>query len=128
VRAVFDSSALIDALTYSNPATRDLLARTEAHAPELLGIELLSYIRRLTLRTELEPSGARQLIHLYSRMAITRHSPELLLARVWDMRHTISAYDATYVSLAELIDCPLITRDRRLASAAEPYCEVIVPA
>ena len=30
----------------------------------------------------------------------------------------ISYYDATYVALAELLDCPLITADRRLAQRA----------
>ncbi len=38
--------------------------------------------------------------------------------RVWELRHNLAAYDAVYVPLAEALDAPLLTRDRRLATAS----------
>jgi predicted nucleic acid-binding protein len=40
------------------------------------------------------------------------------LPRIWDLRNNLTAYDASYVALAEALDAPLLTRDRRLAGAA----------
>jgi predicted nucleic acid-binding protein len=48
-------------------------------------------------------------------LPIRRHSHRLLLDRVWALRNNLSAYDAFYVALAEVLDAPLITRDGRLA-------------
>ena len=48
-------------------------------------------------------------------------SPDLSpcsLPRIWDLRHNLTAYDAAYVALAELLDAPILTRDRRLVTAA----------
>jgi predicted nucleic acid-binding protein len=45
---------------------------------------------------------------------------------MWTFRDNMSAYDASYVALAESLEVPLLTADQRLARAATPYCEVIV--
>ena len=47
-----------------------------------------------------------------------RYPDDFLLPRVWDLRHNLTAYDAVYVALAEALDAPLLTRDRRLAAAS----------
>lgn len=49
-----------------------------------------------------------------------------LLARVWALRDNLSAYDATYVALAEAIGCELLTADSRLAGVTGPTCPMIV--
>jgi predicted nucleic acid-binding protein len=41
----------------------------------------------------------------------------MLLPRIWDLRPNLTAYDATYVALAEALDAPLLTCDRRIARA-----------
>ena len=62
-------------------------------------------------------------------MATPRRRPLLvrrkLLPRVWALRDSLSAYDATYVALAEALGCPLATGDLRLARAPGPRCEII---
>ena len=57
-------------------------------------------------------------------MPIRRYPHDVLLPRVWDLRHNLTAYDATYVALAEALDAPLVTRDRRLACAAGHGAEI----
>lgn len=47
--------------------------------------------------------------------------------RVWELRSNLTAYDAWYVALAEVLDWPLLTLDRRLSRATGPRCEIIVP-
>lgn len=48
---------------------------------------------------------------------LVRYPHDMLLSRVWDLRHVVTACDAVYVVLAEALDAPLLTRDRRLAGA-----------
>ncbi|RED36140.1 hypothetical protein BJ123_10873 [Rhodopseudomonas thermotolerans] len=49
---------------------------------------------------------------------LQRHPHEFLLPRIWQLRNNLTAYDATYVALAEVLEAPLLTRDKRLAGAA----------
>jgi len=51
------------------------------------------------------------------QLDVALHGHEDLLPRIWDLRHNLTAYDASYVALAEVLDAPLITFDHRLASA-----------
>ena len=56
-----------------------------------------------------------------------RRAPHVpLLARCWELRHNLTAYDAAYVALAEALDATLLTGDRRLARAAGPTCNIEV--
>ena len=48
-------------------------------------------------------------------------------ARVWEMRANLTCYDAWHVALAEALNCPLFTLDRKLARAVGPACEIIAP-
>jgi predicted nucleic acid-binding protein len=57
---------------------------------------------------------------------MTRYPAHSLLNRMWELRDNLSAYDATYVALAELLDCSLLTADGRLARAPGIGCPVTV--
>lgn len=50
------------------------------------------------------------------------HRP--LMERIWELRHTLSAYDASYVALAELLPAPLVTCDARLARSSGHSAEI----
>lgn len=49
-----------------------------------------------------------------------------LLPRIWELRDNLTAYDATYVALAEALACELLPADARLARAPGPTCPVTV--
>lgn len=64
------------------------------------------------------PAGLRHL----SGVSVIRVPPAPLLERMWALRDNVTAHDAAYVALAEVLDAPLITCDARLATATGPRC------
>jgi predicted nucleic acid-binding protein len=128
---VVDASVVVAGLLVAGPdgdAARHLLSREDMHAPHLLDVEVTSAIRRWTLRGLLDSADAQSSIADLRELAVARHAHEALLGRVLELRDSLSAYDASYVALAELMDAPLATVDRRLARASGLRCPVVVPA
>ncbi|MDX1655256.1 MAG: type II toxin-antitoxin system VapC family toxin, partial [Candidatus Competibacteraceae bacterium] len=87
------------------------------HAPHLLDIEVTHVLRRYSLAGELGTRRGREALEDFLQLPIIRYPHDLLLPRLWELRHNLSAYDAAYVALAEALSVPLITRDGRLAAA-----------
>jgi predicted nucleic acid-binding protein len=87
-------------------------------APHLLDLELVQVLRRLARENILSVSRAEQAIADFVASRIIRYPHSLLLARIWQLRHNLSAYDAAYIALAETVNATLITRDARLARAS----------
>lgn len=115
---VVDASAVVDALT-ALEGTDDLsafLASQELHAPALLDFEVVSALRGLTLSGNLTADRAEDALTDFDDLAVHRWpSADALRRRAFQLRATVFAYDAAYVVLAEALDCPLLTRDVRLA-------------
>jgi predicted nucleic acid-binding protein len=88
------------------------------HAPELFDAEVAHVIRGAWLDHDIDDEVGEMAIAFLRAFPVKRHSHELLLDRAWQLRRNVSAYDAMYVALAELLDVPLITRDRRLARSS----------
>ena len=118
---VIDASALIEVLlvTEVGARVRARLFREEEklHAPHLLDLEIVHVLRRGCLIGELQPDRAAQALAVLSDLPIVRHPHEPYVQRIWQLRHSLTAYDAAYVALAEALAAPLITRDGRMASA-----------
>lgn len=57
-------------------------------------------------------------------MPLRRYPHDFLIPRVWELRATLTAYDAVYVALAEVLGAPLLTCDRKIASASGHYANV----
>ena len=118
---VIDASAVVE-LLLRTPAGISIEALLFApgqslHAPELLYVEVAHVLRRGVLRGRMSASRGGLAIADLRAMRV-RHYPHVtLLQRVWALRDNLSAYDATYVALAEELDAPLFTRDSRLALA-----------
>ncbi len=118
---VVDASAVIEVLLVT-PASHVIERRMHRadgslHAPQLLDIEVLQVLRRLCAQGVTSADRCREALDDLSDLPINRYGHESLVARIWALRHNMTAYDATYVALAEALDAPLITRDRRLAGA-----------
>jgi len=119
---VVDASALLEALLGTPLAAvvvgRLFEPRQTLHAPHLLGIEVAQVIRRYTISGQLSTERALTALAYFLDLPLHCHPHEFLLPRVWELRHNLTAYDAAYIALAEMLEAPLLTHDRRLASAA----------
>lgn len=115
---VVDAAALVDALTVGEDTNglRSRLASEELNAPALLDYEVVSALRGLTLAGRLSEARATDALTDFDDLPVTRWPFEdALRRRAFQLRHNVSGYDAAYVALAEALDCPLLTRDHRLA-------------
>jgi predicted nucleic acid-binding protein len=115
---VIDCSALIDVLTAveGTDELRSRLVTEELHAPSLLDFEIVSALRGLTLAGRLSQTRALDCLTDFEDLPIRRWpSADGLRRRAFQLRNNMSAYDAAYVVLAEGLECPLLTRDERLA-------------
>jgi predicted nucleic acid-binding protein len=125
---VVDASAAVSALLNAGPA-RDLLAVEQLHAPHLVDAEVASVFRRRVARGLMRASDGWVALDTFARLGISRHPIHPLLDRIWALRDNLSAYDASYVALAEALDCPLLTADARVGGAPGLRCAVtLVPA
>lgn len=125
---VIDASAAIELLGGRSPdgeLHRTVMTR-RGMTPELLDIEVLSTVRRLVRAAVISATEGGVILRRVRDSPITRTTHRPLLARVWELRDSITAYDATYVALAELLDVPLLTCDARLGRAHDHDAEVIV--
>jgi predicted nucleic acid-binding protein len=88
-----------------------------SNAPHLLDVEVAQALRRLVQQGERGQADARVALEELSALDLERHPHEPLLDRIWALRKNLTAYDATYVALAEALDAILLTCDGRLARA-----------
>ncbi len=120
---VIDASVLVNALLVKGSA-RSRLAAESLQAPELIDAEVLSVLRRLVLAGKLQDGAALQALAIAHQLGLRRHTSRALWRRAWELRLNLSAYDALYVALAELLQVPLLTADARLARAPGLRCRV----
>lgn len=120
---VVDASAALAALLNAGPARRTMSSE-QLHAPHLIDSEVANGLRRQVASGRLISGGAAHVLEVWRRLGMVRHPALPLLERVWELRDNLSAYDATYVALAESLDCELLTADGRLARAPGLRCPV----
>jgi predicted nucleic acid-binding protein len=122
---VLDASAAVLALLNDGNARR-LLARETVAVPHLADSEVAHALRAQVLRGHLGADDAGALLARWARLGLRRFAVTGLLARIWELRDNVTAYDATYVALAEGLTCELVTADARLAQAPGPTCAITV--
>lgn len=118
---VVDASAMIELLLVT-PAALTIEERIfgsgeTLHAPHLIDLEIAQVLRRYCAAGDLSSQRAEEALEDFMILGVFRYPHEVLLPRVWELRHNVTAYDAAYVALAEALSAPLLTRDARLAAA-----------
>ena len=127
---VVDASALADYLLGNATGQRvaGFLAEhaAELHVPALCDVEVAAIFRRALNSGELTADRAADgLIDLVD-LPLARHGHAALLGRILQLRANFSAYDATYVALAEQLGAALLTADTPLARAVAAHLTVEV--
>jgi predicted nucleic acid-binding protein len=127
---VVDASALLEVLLRTPAAAvveeRLFAPHQTLHAPHLLDVEIAQVIRRYAATGEIDGERGRQALADLADFPLGRYPHDFLLPRIWDLRNNLTAFDAAYVALAEALDAPLLTRDRRLAAAAGPQARIML--
>lgn len=128
---VVDASVVVCALVDAGEQgtwAEQVLENRALIAPALLPAEAANIIRRAELAGEI-PSDVASLAHAdLLDLGVELFPYEPLGGRIWELRHTVTAYDAWYVALAERLAIPLATLDHRLQRAPGPRCEFELPA
>lgn len=121
-RVVADASAIVDLLSGAPTAAAIRAALTEVpelDVPEHFHVEAISAIRGLRARDALSPERADRALDLLVSLRTVRHPVAPLTREVWQMRDQLSAYDAAYLAVAQMLDARVLTTDRGLAGAAQ---------
>ena len=118
---VLDASAVVPLLLDPAATTERLQARLHGeslvHAPYLLDVEVANALRRQILGGRLNAARARRAIRRLAVLPLYRWPHDRLLGRALALRNQLTAYDATYVALAEGLRATLLTQDARMARA-----------
>jgi predicted nucleic acid-binding protein len=125
---VVDSSVILEVLLRTKSAQtieKKIFSRGQTlHAPHLIDLEIAQVIRRYASAGEITSERGTQAIEDFTDLRITRYPHDILLPRIWDLRTNMTAYDAAYVVLAEILDSPLLTRDSKLSRSSVTTAKV----
>ena len=122
---VIDAGVIVELV--ANDLDPDRLGDEELAAPHLIDSEVTNVLRRLVVQKILTEKQGIAALDGFTLLVLTRFPADWLRPRMWALRHNLSAYDATYVALAEMTGATaLLTTDTRLANAPGINCPVEV--
>jgi predicted nucleic acid-binding protein len=130
VSIVIDSSVVVAALVDSGPEgtwAEDAIERETLYAPDLLLAEATNILRRLERAKQITTPEAIAARDDLMELEVELFPFDIFSDRIWELRHTVTTYDAWYVAVAEALGFPLVTLDDRLARAAGPKCNFLTP-
>ena len=120
---VVDASVIVELV--ANDLDPDRLGDEELAVPHLIDSEVTNVLRRLVAHKVLSDKQGTTALDGFTHLALTRFPADWLRPRMWALRHNLSAYDATYVALTEMIGATaLLTTDARLANAPGVNCRI----
>jgi predicted nucleic acid-binding protein len=122
---VVDASAAVLALLNDGDA-RARLANEALAVPHLADSEIVQALRSQVRRGDIVVADAQRALDVWAQLGMQRVGLVGLLRRMWDLRENLTAYDASYVAVAEALECTLLTADARLAGAPGPNCSITV--
>jgi predicted nucleic acid-binding protein len=94
-------------------------------APHLVDLEVVAGLRRLVGQSAVTSRGAHRALREFEELTLLRFPVTRLLDRIWQLRETLTPYDASYVALAETLNLSLVTTDLRLGRSHGHRAQVI---
>jgi predicted nucleic acid-binding protein len=131
VSTAIDASVLVAGVADAGSEGRwaeAIIAGSSLVAPALLLVEATNILRRFELARKLTRSEATAAYADLLRLDVELFPFEPFAERIWELRAGVTSYDAWYVAVAEALQLPLATLDRRLSRARGPRCEFLLPA
>ena len=117
---VLDASVVVELLSNGPQADsirKELAGRDDSFiVPHLIDVEAMSALRRLAVGQRIDAHRSAQFLAGLEELPAERYAHTPLIGRIWELRHNFTAYDATYIALAEATDSVLFTCDERLQS------------
>jgi predicted nucleic acid-binding protein len=127
---ILDASAVIEWLLQTAAGIkidkRIFSRQLSLHAPHLLDVEVAQVLRRYVRDKTIAAQRGQEALEDLGDLPLSRYPHDFLIPRIWELRGTLTAYDAVYVALAEVLDAPLLTCDGRIASAPGHHAAVEV--
>jgi predicted nucleic acid-binding protein len=99
-------------------------AADDVAAPDLVDVETVAVLRRRWLAGTISERRFATALGDLEDIDVSRYPTLPLMRRAYGLRANVTPYDATYVALAEVLDCELLTGDQRLANAPGPRCPI----
>lgn len=119
IRAIVDEEP-------GGPVRTRLAAEPAVASPALVDLEFTNVLRGLVAKRSISIRHAERALSEFAHAPIQRYAHLALLGRIWRLRANLTAYDASYVALAEVLGVDLLTIDRRLAGVPGIRCHVEV--
>src|SRR5581483_11357993 len=120
---VVDSSVVVAALLDSGPNgvwAENIIEDRAIYAPELVRVEVTNILRRLERAKEIKTPEANAAYEDLMQLEVELFAFDPFAERIWELRHTVTSYDAWYVAVAETLGFPLATLDERLVKSNGP--------
>jgi predicted nucleic acid-binding protein len=130
VTVVVDASVVVAALIDAGPAgawAESILMSGSLAAPHLMPVEVANVLRRSALAGDISAAAASLAHDDLVSLRVELFPYSSCASRVWELRSTVTAYDAWYVAVAEILGANLATLDVRLSRARGSRCQFIVP-
>lgn len=124
---VVDASVLANVVADDGPdgaRARAALVGQELSVPDLVDVEVVAVLSRRWLAKTMTARRFAAAVDDLSQLPADRYPVLPFMARAYELRSNVSAYEATYVALAEQLDCVLLTGDARLLRAHGPRCQI----
>lgn len=128
---VVDAGVVAAALVSSDRDGEWALGLLESHdlaAPHQMPAEAANVLRRAELAGRIDSRTATRAHRDLIDLRVEHFDFESFAARTWELRASVTIYDAWYVAIAEHLDAPLATLDRRLSRAPGPRCDFLTPS
>lgn len=128
--AVLDASLVVEVLLRTplglDAFEREVSTGNGIHAPHLMDVEVMHTLRRSARLGLLAAEDAELAVQTLPHLRVERHAHLLLLPRIWELRESVTAYDASYVALSESLNTPLLTCDAKLSRSHGHRAEIIL--